>query len=349
MKLSLLALAVVPVLVGGIAITTAVSVLDPAEAPSPTPTLGKSTGDRSNRANTAGGVAESGDGTRVGNSTRSGDDTRTNGDTGSDDPGSDDDTEIDGRRPHLTVIDGRPAVAPPGPIPAAISILPPPSIALPPLSDLGGELAWPADDGDRRGRNAPGTDERGDSGAPGANGDAWTDASTSPRDPDSAPSGDPRDASPLGDAPEGPPRNDEGGVAEPGSGARPPAAGRPGRPPSDTINSPFPSDSVGRPGDESTGRPPSLVDPEPLMPGVIPLVPEETAPEETDVPDTVAPEETDVPDAAAPEETAAPDTVAAEETAAPDGGLADVEDEQPDEASGPTAEADVDDSQPPLR
>lgn len=333
MRLSLLAVAALPILAGGIAITTAVAVLGtadapaPAPAPSPAPMLGKSVSDRAARAdtdtNTGAGtgtgtepVVEPGDGPGTGNRA-------VGGAESADRSGSGDDTEIDGRRPHLTVIDGHSEVALPGSVIHAVaSVLPPPPRELPALADPGGDLVW--------------TDEPGPRGVP----DGRSDGSVLAEDPDSVPPRKPGAAPPLGGVPEPGSPTDDSAAGEDGSGARPPAAGRPGRPapglgPTDTRG---PSDPVERPGAEDSVGWPTLTAPEPLPPdtellslGVDPLVPAAVDPGATD---TVG------------GETMRGDTVGGD----PAGGdPAGYEGTTPDEASRPTAESDLDDSRPPSR
>ncbi|MDV7999700.1 hypothetical protein [Rhodococcus sp. IEGM 1408] len=331
MRTPLLAFVALPALVGGIVITTAVAFVGTAEAP--TPTLGKSFGDRASRvgtAGTAGTVPETGDGNRSGISVESAEK-----------------TEINGSRPHLTVIDGRAAVAPLGAIPAALSLLPPPSIGLPPLSDLGGELVWTENGDSPRERTGPGAGESDD---PGATDVRWTD-STSPAEPGSLPPVKPGGASPLIVVPEVPSQPDDRDVSEPGSGSRPPpTAGRPGRPPADTIDVPLPSDTVGRPG-QDTGRPPPMTDPEPPAPGADLVTPDEVVPDNV-VPDSASPDNV-VPDAVAPQDNTVRDlnllvrvAVSPEETTDPD---SNADGGQLDEVAHPAAQDDLDESEPSVR
>lgn len=264
MRTSLLSFVALPVLVGGIMTTTAIAFVGtaqaPTQAPTPTPnqTLGKSTGDRASRAEAAGTFPESGNGTRTGTSAESGNR-----------------TEINGSRPHLTVVDGRATVSPFSVIPAALSLLPPPSIGLPPLSDLGGEPVWTESGRTARERIAPGAGGFDD---PGAADVRWTD-STSPALPGAMPPSKPGGGSPLTVVPEVPPQTDHGGVSQPGSGSQPPpTAGRPGRPPADSVNPPFPSDTVDVPG-QDTGRPPPMMDPEPRPPSTDLIAPDPVVPD----------------------------------------------------------------------
>ena len=113
MRVTTVGLVALPVVVGGIGISAAVAVLG---ASDPTPSaLDGGAGDHPTREasvrlpGAAGGAAPS---------------------------PSTDGTAIDGRRPYLTVIDGRSTLIPPAAIPGVLSLLPPPSTELPPLAEL---------------------------------------------------------------------------------------------------------------------------------------------------------------------------------------------------------------------
>lgn len=102
MRLTTLGIMTLPVVVGGLAIAAAVVVNSPPESPAPSP------------------------GGTVDGPTR----------TGPDGDGGDGGTEIEGTRPHLTVRDGASTVYLPGSISGFLSLLPPPTPELPPLTPL---------------------------------------------------------------------------------------------------------------------------------------------------------------------------------------------------------------------
>ena len=118
MRVVPIALIALPVVVGGIGITAALVTLGAPE--SPPPAVDDRIGDRASK---TGAVST--------------DQAPT--------PDVADGTEIDGRRPYLTVIDAGATLAPPGTIPGVLSLLPPPSTELPPLSDLLPEAVEPAE------------------------------------------------------------------------------------------------------------------------------------------------------------------------------------------------------------